>query len=159
MQKIVLTLAALVLLASPAIAEDGYSFHIAVTDGRTGLEANPRFADLKMSEQQLESASHDRVLVLDHTEDAHWNWLMLSWPEGKSNVEHGINSRGTASVEKDADVGLTPGEKGSVIARCIREFCRIHATSPNPKETIAELTKGTSVAIPFDSDVEIAFTR
>ncbi len=48
MRKIALILAAPTWIAFSAIADEGYKFHITVTDGRTGLKANPQFADLKI---------------------------------------------------------------------------------------------------------------
>ena len=154
-----LVLVAMMSIALSAVAGDGYTFHIWSTDGRTGLKANPRFAELKMSEDQLERASHDRVVVLDQTSGANWVWLMLNWPEGKAGAEQGINVRGAGNVEKDADLGLIPNGNTSMTTRCLQERCRLHITTADKKETSVLLTRNESLPIAFDSTVAVSFER
>ncbi len=140
----------MLLLAFPALAEDAYKFHLTKTDGRTGLLANPRFSELRMSQEQLDRAAKDQVMVLDHTTGAHWVWLMLSW---KVDVEQAINDRGSGIPGKDADLSLTPLQNGKVRVRCYREQCRVHASKN------VTLKKGESKDFSVDSDFEIAFSR
>src|SRR5262245_19804780 len=83
--------------ALPAIAGDGYRFHLKVTDGRSGLLANPHFDELEISQEHLDRAVKDRVLVFDHAAGAHWIWYMVSWLEDRPTIENGINSRGGAA--------------------------------------------------------------
>ena len=78
MRRLVLIVAAAALIALPLAASDGYSFHLKVTDGKTGLLANPDFEKLHMPPQQLERAANDRVMLFDHAAGAHWKWMMLS---------------------------------------------------------------------------------
>jgi hypothetical protein len=156
-KKLVLTVAMSALFASAAIAQDGYKFHIRVTDARTGLLANPRFAELKMPAEQLERAVLDRVMVLDHATGTHWVWLMLSWPEGKPTAEQGINAAGSATPGKNADLGLTPKAGGTISMRCFRQECRIRTTTTDKREATVLLKSGQSADFPLDSDINVVF--
>ena len=128
----------LVLLAT------AYTFHIQLTDARTALYANPYFAQLKLTDEQLEKASHDRVMMLDHSTGGHWVWLMVSW---KPDVEMGINARGgTSPSPEDADLGLTPKEDDTLHVRCLAQECRVGETT---------LKNGEAVDVDPDVDVKI----
>jgi hypothetical protein len=143
-------IAALLLAAVSALGNNGYKFHLRLTDGRTGLLANPQFDKLKISRQQLDGAAKDRVLLFDHATGAHWVYMMLSY---KPNVELGINNRGgAATADKKADIGLTPLDSNHVRVRCLRDRCNVRAGL-----TQATLANGQWKDFPLDSDFEIAF--
>ena len=149
MHRIVLVLTA-ALIASPLLAADGYSFHLKVTDGKSALLANPDFEKLHMPPAQLEKAAGDRVFLLDHTKDAHFVWLMLSWLDRKPADEYGINSHGVAALDKDADFGLTPVDNDTVAIRCLHAHCQVNAIT---------LAKGETKQFPFDSDFKFVFDQ
>lgn len=157
MRQSIPALIACTLLARPAIGDEGYKFHLRVTDARTALLVNPKFSDLKMPAEQLDRAAKDRVLLLDHGAGGHWTWLMLSWPENKPAVEQGINARGSAAPGHGADIGLTPQNDGTIRARCYRETCHIRAVTPDRKETTAILKNGESKEVPIESDFDLSF--
>lgn len=144
----------LILIALPALA-DGYKFHVNVTDGRTGLLANPDFEKLKLTEEQLDRAAKERVMVFDHTTGTHWIWLMMSWPEDRPTVELGINDRGGGAPGKNADIGLTPLDGGMIRLRCYREQCAIRV---GLRPTVT-LQNEESRDFPLDSDFDITFDR
>jgi hypothetical protein len=153
-------LAALVvvsLLAVPLFAADGYRFHIKVTDGETGLRANPQFAELHMSEAQVTKAADDRVLLLDHVEGARWNWLMVSWLYDGPPLAYAINDRGTARSAAAADVTLTPIDYKKFRLRCERDRCSVSTTSPDGREITQRLDRGETADMRFDSDVALSF--
>src|SRR5690349_4623669 len=100
MRRVMMVVATALLVTASASAADGYSFHIRVTDGRTGLLANPDFDKLSISAEQLEKAADSRVVVLDATKDTHWRWLMLSWFDGDPAKEQSIDDRGVARAEQ-----------------------------------------------------------
>jgi hypothetical protein len=155
MRNLVLALAATALLALPAAAaEDAYSFHVRSTDGRTALQANPNLAELKMTPEQLERAAKDRVLLLNRTSGSYWSWLMLSWPE-KTEVEHGINLKGTGKPDSTADLGLAPKEDGTIRVRCLREQCRLNVTLADDSLKTAELKNDETKDFPLDSYFEV----
>src|SRR4051794_34176425 len=108
-----------------------YTFHLRLTDGRTGLMANPRFAELNVSEAQLERAEQDRVMLLDRTTGTSWKWLMLSWIEKDPRPEQVV----------DADLGLTAGTDKRVKVRCLQTRCEILAMTANGRESRAALQK------------------
>ena len=142
----ILLLAAAVLFALPLAASEGYSFHLKITDGRTGLLANPDFEKLHMTAQQLEHAAHDRVMLFDQASGTHWRWMMLTWPD--KPLEQGINSHGAAKVGGGADVAFSPAAGGNIHLRCLRTRC--HAGG-------ATLAKGESKDFPADSDFKLTF--
>lgn len=141
-----------IAVAASASAETTIAFHVRLTDGRTALLANPSFAELKLSEEQLERAATDRVLLLDQTSGTRWTWLILSWLEDK-NVEHGLDTAGVAVVGKGADVSLTPLDDDTVSVRCLHERCELTVAG----EKIATLKNGQSQKVAWDSDVRVAF--
>jgi hypothetical protein len=151
MQKAAAAVLLALAVAASASAETTIAFHVRLTDGRTALLANPSFAELKLSDEQLQRAAKDRVLLLDHPSGTRWTWLMLSWLHDK-NVEHGLNAAGGAVVGKDADVGLTPLDEHSVSVRCLHEQCEL--TVAGEKST---LKNGQSQTVAWDSDVRVAF--
>lgn len=159
MRRTILILAVLIACALPALAEDGYTFHIKVTDAKTALQANPQYSQLQMRGGRLERAAKDRVMLLDHTAGAHWTWLMLSWPNTKPTPEQFINSRGGATPTADADLGLTPNDDGTLRTRCAREQCRIRVTTADKKASVVTLKKGETKDLPFDADYEVSFTK
>ena len=157
MSRAAYLIASIVLCAASLSAADHYQFHINVTDGRTGLMANPKFKELKISPEQLEHARNDKVIVLDRTEGAHWNWLMLSVLDKDPGVEYRINDRGVAGTPESADIGLTAGKNGNFSIRCLRDSCSIGVTTSGEHEAIVMLKKGESRDLPLDSDLNLAF--
>lgn len=149
--------AALPLAALPALTR-GYKFHLKVTDGKTGLLANPQFADLKMSPKQLDDAQKNRVMLFSDAEGAHWHYLMLSWMESHPNAEQTLNDRGAAPAA-DADFGLVPLSTKTVRLRCLREQCTFAATTANGTRTDATLRKGETKELPLDADFVVGFER
>jgi hypothetical protein len=147
----VFILSVLLLLTSTANAADQYAFHIRVTDGRSGLLANPDYEQLKISPDQLERAAQDRVVVLDDASGTRWRWLMLSWFADDPKVEQGIFDRGGAKPEQ-ADFALLSGTTGHFRVRCLREACRIEVTGGDGKAVSADLKRGeVSGDLPLDS--------
>ena len=132
------------------------SFHVTLTDGRTALQANPKFEELKLSEAQLADAAKGRVMMLDRTSGTHWNWLMLSWLAKKPAPEHGINDSGVGVVGKTADVSLTPIDNETFSLRCLHDQCEV-TTARDGKAEKATLGKGQSQKMAFDSDVRVTF--
>ena len=120
-----------------------YTFHVQVTDARTALYANPQFEELKLSQEQLERAAHDRVMLLDHTTGAHFVWLMMSW---KPDVEQTLNDGAPGAP----DVGLTPKSETTLSIRCLREECRVGKVM---------LKNGEATEVPFDSDVRVEIPK
>jgi hypothetical protein len=147
------------VLAFPALAQEGYRFHIRVTDARTGLLANPKFEELKIPADQLERAANERVMVFDHAAGGHWMWLMLGIPVGKPAEERGINARGGATPDAGADIGLTLNEDGTVRTRCLRPRCRIRVTTTDKRESSVTLESGQWKDLPLDADFDLAFER
>jgi len=119
-----------------------YSFHVRVTDARTALYANPYFHQLKMTDEQLERASHDRVMMFNDAKGAHWVWLMLGWPEDKPVQEQPLND----GAPGKPDLGLTPKSIDTLSIRCLQEECRVNKVT---------LKHGQSTDVPFDSDVSV----
>ncbi|HEY0371054.1 MAG TPA: hypothetical protein VGD79_03590 [Thermoanaerobaculia bacterium] len=132
------------------------SFHVTLTDGRTALQANPKFDELKLSEAQLQDAAKGRVLMLDRTSGAKWNWLVLSWLDNKPAPEHGLNESGVGVVGKTADVSLTPIDDQTFAVRCLHDDCAV-TSSRDGKAEKAALKRGESQQVPFDSDVRVTF--
>ena len=132
------------------------SFHVTLTDGRTALQANPKFEELKLSEAQLADAAKGRVMMLDRTSGTHWNWLMLSWLDKKPAPEHGINDAGVGVVGKTADVSLTPIDNETFSLRCLHDQCEVTTARDGKSEKVA-LKKGESKKVAFDSDVRVVF--
>ena len=156
MRTISAILTALFLFAAAAApGADGYRFHIRVTDGRTGLLANPQFSELHMPAEQLERAAGDRVIVLDHTAGTHWTWLMMSWLREKPDVEHTINTTGSGRPDAEADLGLRPNDDGTVRTRCLRSTCVIRVTAADAKQFTVTMKKGESKDLPLDSDFDV----
>lgn len=143
------------LLAVPLFAADAYRFHIKVTDGETGLRANPQFAELHMTEAQVSKAADDRVLLFDHVDGAHWNWLMVSWLYDGPPPSYGINEHGAA--RSSADVTITPLDYKKFRLRCERERCGVGTTSPDGREVETKLERGETTDLRFDSDVALSF--
>ena len=143
-----LAIALLFTFAASASEPTTIAFHVQLTDARTALRANPQFEQLNLTEEQVERAAKDRVLMLDKTAGTKWTWLMLSWPEGKS-VEHGLNIRGGATVGTNADMSLKPVDEKSVQVRCLREACVLN-------ESI-KMKKDQTHTVAFDSDIKVVF--
>jgi len=143
--------------ALPALANT-YKFHLKVTDGKTGLRANPQFADLKLSPKQLEDAKQNRVMLFSNAEGAHWHYLMLSWMESHPDAEQTLNDHGAASAA-DSDFGLVPLSTKTVRMRCLREQCTFAATAANGTHTEAKLRKGETKELPLDADFVVGFKR
>ncbi len=141
MRRNVLVLFVAVLLAVPALAADGYTFNIRVTDGRSGLLSNPDFEKLGMTSEQLARAAADRVVVLDSADGTHWRWIMLSWFANDPAVEQNINDRGGAEPEK-ADFGVSAGRTGHFRLRCLRDECTVTVTRPNERDRTLEVKRG-----------------
>jgi hypothetical protein len=139
--------------AGTASEPTAFQFHVKLTDGRSALLANPNVADLKLTEEQVEKAANDRVLLLDETTGTSWTWLMLSWLESKPNTEHGLNRKGTAVPGKNADIGLTPIDQQTLKVRCLHEECTVTAGAAAP----VRLKNGESTNVAFDSDVQVTF--
>jgi len=132
------------------------SFHVTLTDGRTALQANPNFEQLKMSEEQLQDAAKGRVLMLDRTSGAKWNWLMLSWLDKKPAPEHGLNESGVGVVGKTADVSLTPIDANTFAVRCLHDKCEVTSSRHGKAEKVT-LKNGQTQTVRFDSDVRVVF--
>jgi hypothetical protein len=143
-------------VAVTASAETTIAFHVTLTDGRTALEANPNFAELKMSDEQLQRAANSRVLLLDRTSGTKWTWLILSWLETHPDAENRLNESGVAAVGKNADVGVTPLDENTFRVRCLRERCEVTIARGDEKQT-ATLTNGQSQNAAFGSDVRVVF--
>lgn len=126
MRKAVLYFSLLLVLATSAAAADGYAFHVRMTDGRSGLLANPDFEKLNLSEEQLERAAKDRVFVLENATGTRWRWLMLSWFDNPE-IEQAIDDRGTNSPAL-ADFALLAGSAGHFRIRCLRDVCGMQTT-------------------------------
>lgn len=144
MRRLLLIVAAAVLIALPLAASDTYSFHLKVTDGRSALLANPDFEKLHMSPRQLERAAGDRVMLFDHATGTHWKWMMLSWLD--KPLEQGLNTRGAAKPDVNADIGLTPAANGMLHVRCLSARCQVGTVT---------LSKGESKDFPTDSELEL----
>lgn len=144
-------------VALPLLAADAYRFHVKVTDGRTGLQANPNFANLHMTDAQLDKAEDDRVILFDHVEGAKWNWLMVSWLYEGAAPEYAINDHGTARSAAAADFTLTPIDYRKARFRCAREQCRLSTTSNDGREVATQLRRGETKDIAFDTDLSVAF--
>jgi len=117
-----------------------YTFHVKLTDARTALLANPQ---VKVTAAQLERAANDQVILFDHAKGQHWYWMMLSW---KTDVEQGVNAKGAAKPDKDADVGFTPKADGKLRIRCLCDECKVGKVM---------LKKGESVEVAPDADVSV----
>lgn len=143
-------------VAVTASAETAIAFHVTLTDGRTALQANPNFADLKISDEQLQRAAGNRVLLLDRTAGTKWTWLILNWMESHPDAENGLNESGVAAVGKNADVGVTPIDDHTFRVRCLRERCEVTIARDAEKQTVT-LRKDQSQTAPFDSDVRVVF--
>jgi hypothetical protein len=150
-------LASFVALPLVAAVGDGYRFHVKVTDGRTGLLANPEFAKLHMTDAQLEKAEDDRVILFDRVEGAKWNWLMVSWLYDGPPPEYAINEHGTAKSPAAADFTLTPIDYKKVRLRCAREQCRVSTTSLDGREVVTDLRRAETTDVRFDSDIAVTF--
>ena len=145
------------LVALPLFAADGYRFHIKVTDGKSGLLANPSFAAMHLTDAQVDKAEDDRVLLLDRVEGAKWNWLMLSWLYDGPPPEYAINDHGTSKSIAAADFSITPLDYKKVRARCERERCRFSTTSTDGREVVTDLRRGETTDLRFDSDIAVSF--
>lgn len=144
------------LFALTAAAEDAYQFRLRLTDGRTGLMANPQFEKMQMPADQLERAAQSRVLVLDRVSGAHWVWLMLSAAEHP--VEQRINATGGGGLkESEADLGLTAQADGTVAVRCIRQRCDIRITRDDVELRSVSMTLGEIEDLPLDAHYDIVF--
>jgi hypothetical protein len=149
-----LFLALCLLVQFPAFAA-GYSFHLRVTDGRTGLLSNPKGAP---PAEQLEQAAKSRVLLFERVQGARFVWLMLGWPEGK-DARYAINEAGVAREEADADFALAPKESGMVTASCLGAQCRIYVTDGGHRRADVTLKKGQSADLPLNADFGLEIDR
>jgi hypothetical protein len=156
MRRNVLVLLVAVLLAVPALAADGYTFNIRVTDGRSGLLSNPDFEKLGMTSEQLARAAADRVVVLDSADGTRWHWLMLSWFAGDPTVEQFIAERGV--VQEEADIAILAGKTGHFRLRCLRDECAVTLARPNERESAFTAKRGElSPNLPLPSRVTLTF--
>jgi hypothetical protein len=144
-------------VAASASAQTTLAFRVRLTDGRTALLANPSFAELKLSDEQLQRAASDRVLLLDHTSGAKWTWLILSWLPSKPDAEYGLNAAGTAAIDKGADVGVKPLDEHAFRVRCLHERCELTISRNGEQEQKSTLAKGQAQTVAYDSDVRVAF--
>ena len=151
-------LAAIIVLATlaavPALAGTSYSFHLRLTDGKTALKANPKFAMLAMTEDQLEKAAGDRVMLFERKSGAAWDWMMLSWLEKSPGKGQYLNLQG-ATDRKQADIGVASGEKGSIVIACLRGDCEIAASSATSGKSKKELPAGNAAEFAPDSRLEV----
>lgn len=154
MRRLVAMLVLATLAAVPALAGTTYSFQFRVTDGATALKANPKFAMLATTDDQLEKASKDRVMLFERKSGAAWNWLMLSWLENAPGKGQFVNLQGATTV-KQADIGVAAGEKGSIVIACLRGECEIAATSASAGKSKQTLQQGGSAEFAVDSRLEI----
>ena len=158
MNRHLYTILVAVLLAVPALAGDGYSFNIQVTDGRTGLHANPDFATMDITPEQLERAAGDRVVVFDKTTGPHWRWMMLSWFDNDRTVEQRINDRGVARTVESADFGISAGRNGHFRLRCMRDECAVTVTGADEKPGTLTLKRDDlSPDLPLPARVSLTF--
>ena len=148
----------MLFVAAAALGADGYKFHIRVTDGRTGLLANPQFSELKLAPGVLDHAAGDRVIVLDRTTGTHWTWLMLSWPRDRPAVEYTINATGSARPGAEGDISLRPNDDGTIRTRCLRGECVIRVTTSNMLRFSVTLKKGETKDLPLDSDFDVSLS-
>ena len=146
-----LLLTALLAATLSASAQDEIAFRVQLTDARTALLANPNFHELKISDEQLQRAEKDRVLLLDQTSGTKWTWLMLSWPEG-AKPEHGLNASGTAAPGNGADISIKPIDAKTFELRCLREKCEL---SVSRKTT--SLAKDQTKVVELDNNVSVTF--
>ncbi|HEX6096146.1 MAG TPA: hypothetical protein VF432_07475 [Thermoanaerobaculia bacterium] len=151
------TAAILLTLAFTASAETTLAFRVTLTDGRTALLANPKVDELKLSDELLQRAASNRVLLLDHTSGTRWNWLMLSWLETHPDAEYGLNAAGVAAIGKGADIGVTPIDQHTYRVRCLHERCEVTVARGDEKQTTATLKNGQSRNVAYGSDLRVAF--
>jgi hypothetical protein len=149
-------LATLVVLAlsTTAFAQSA-QFRVTLTDGRTALHANPRFEELRLSEEQVARAASDRVLMFDRTSNLRWQWLMLSWPRTMKTIEHRLNARGVSASKPD--FGVAPIDEKTFTLRCLRDRCVVASTSAAGDPFTKTLQKNETVVARFDSDVRITY--
>ncbi|HUR83355.1 MAG TPA: hypothetical protein VM733_21530 [Thermoanaerobaculia bacterium] len=146
-------LALVLLIALPALA-DGYSFHLRVTDGKTALLANPAGAPPQM---QPDAAAKTRVLSFERVKGAHFQWMMLGWPEEKKDVSYLLNDRGGAKEVEKADIAIAPLESGAVAITCHRSRCAVHVSDGGDRRADATLTKGQTADFPLNADFKLEF--
>jgi hypothetical protein len=158
MRKGLLFCALLVVMASNAVALDRYSFHIRVTDGRTGLLANPGFAELKVTPERLAEAAKERVIVLERSTGTKWRYYMLTW-EKNPNDELRLNESGGARPQHPADISLMAAPAGMVKIRCLTRGCAISATNPGRAATELHLKADQWGEVPLDSDLSIVLEQ
>lgn len=151
------TFLALLMLVGSASAQSVMRFHVKLTDGRTALLANPKFDEMKLTDEQVRRAANDRVLLLDQTSGTHWTWLMLSEVGDKPAAEHKLDARGVAASGQTADVGLTVVGERTLRVRCLRADCTLLATGADDKQASTRLAKGEGSVVPIDSFVELSF--
>ena len=146
-----LLLSALALLAVSASATDAWKLRVTVTDGRSALLANPRFAKLNLAEDQLERAAQRRAVMLDRTTGTKFEWLMLTGSDTVRTPEHTIGERGSAKRDA-ADLGFTDREDGTVRVRCLRAGCRITIG-----DKVIDLKRDETADVASGSELGIAF--
>lgn len=157
MRRLALALLFAAMFTSSAVAADQYEFQVRLTDGKSALLANPDYATLGISPEQLERAANDRVVMLDRTSGTRWRWLMLSWLEEKPDVEQTIATRGAAPRES-ADLALSAGARGHFRVRCLREECSVRVTPADGDAQSVTLKRGEqSGDLPSGSRVALSF--
>jgi hypothetical protein len=154
-----MAMAVTVLMAVPALAAEGYKFHIRVTDMQAVFQAE---GELKNTASlRVEKPSHDRVMFLDETRGLHWRWLVLNivTPSAEQGlaVEQGIDSRGGANPKGTADLSFLALDETSVRVRCLHDLCTLRVTGPDEKPVDLALHRDEAKDILFDSDVEVTF--
>lgn len=159
MRRRLLALTLCALFALPALAA-GYSFHLRVTDGRTGILSNPQEEPAAMPAEQLAEAAKSRVLLFERVQGARFVWLMIGWPEGRKDAEYAINEAGSLwASDEEADLALAPKESGLVTVRCLRAQCRIHVTDGGDRRVDVTLNEGQSADLPMNADFDVALDR
>ena len=157
MRRSIVFLVVAVLFTAPAQAAGGYTFDVRVTDGRSGLLANPDFADMAITAEQFDRAAGSRVVVFDKTTGTHWRWLMLSWFDNDPSIEQRVNDRGAAPPEK-ADFAFSAGRAGHVRLRCLRDECAFTVTRPDERDSVFTVKRGNqSPDLALPARVSLAF--
>lgn len=154
MRRLAVTFVLTVLVAFPALAGTTYSFQLRVTDGKTALKANPKFALLAMTDAELDKAANDRVLLFERKSGTAWNWLMLSWLENAPGKGQFVNLLG-ATDPKQADIGVAASEKGGIVIACLRTECEVTSKSDSAGKSTKSLKPGEAAELPSDARLEI----
>ena len=157
MHRSIVFLVVAVLFTAPVLAAGGYTFDVRVTDGRSGLLANPDFANMAITAEQFERAAGSRVVVFEKTTGTHWRWLMLSWFDNDRTIEQRINERGSAPPEK-ADFAIGAGRTGHFRLRCLRDECGVTVTDAGEYPGTLTLKRGdVSPDLPLPARVSLSF--